>query len=69
MYPLPPAAHPLVVGADCPWLPPVSFGEKAYLKLCRKFDKALQQLEARYPSKRPLLTIEDRSQRLKRRPK
>jgi hypothetical protein len=67
MYPLPPAAHPLVV--DSPWLPPVSFGEKPYRKLCRKFDKALKELEARYPTRLPPLTIEGRSQQLKRRPK
>jgi hypothetical protein len=67
MYQLPPAAHLLVV--DSQWLPPVSFGEKPYRKLCRKFDQALKELEARYPSHRSLLTIEDRANRLKRRPK
>ena len=29
MYPLPPAANPLVAGVDCPWLPPISLRREA----------------------------------------
>ena len=56
--PAPPAANPLVAGVDCPWLPPISFGVEPYLKLCQSFDQALKELEARFPSHRPLLTLE-----------
>jgi hypothetical protein len=65
------AANSLVAVVDSRWLPPVSFGVKPYLELCRSFDRALRDLEARYPSHRRLLTIEARAKRLKkkRRPK
>ena len=69
MYPLPPAANPLVAGFDCPWLPPICFGVKPYVKLCKSFDKALKELEARYPSHRPVLTVELRNKKLKHKPK
>jgi hypothetical protein len=70
MHPLPPAANPLVVGVDCPWLPPICFGVKPYFELCHTFDQALKELEARLPSHRPLFTLEARAKRLKkRRPK
>jgi hypothetical protein len=52
---------------DCPWLPPISFGAKPYLALCRSFDQALKDLETKYPSHRRLLTIEARAKRLKKR--
>jgi hypothetical protein len=66
----PPAAHPVIVaGADCPWLPPISFGVKPYLELCQSFNQALKELEARFPSHRPVFTLEVRTKRLKRRPK
>jgi hypothetical protein len=48
---------------------PIRFGLKAYLELCHSFDRALAELEARYPSKRPVLTLESRNKRLRRRPK
>ena len=69
MYPLPPAANPLIAGFDCPWLPPICFGVKPYFELCQSFDKALEELESRFPSHRPVLTVELRNKKLKRRPK
>ena len=69
MHPLPPAESPLIAAADCPWLPPISFGVKPYLELCRTLHESLKDLEARFPSRRPLLTIEARKKRLKRKPK
>ena len=69
MYPLPPAANPLIAGFDCPWLPPICFGVKPYFELCQSFDKALLELEARFPSHRPVLTVTMRDKKLKRRPK
>lgn len=69
MYPLPPAVNPLIVGADGPWLPPICFGVKPYLELCQSFDQALKELEARFPSHRPVVTLAARNKRLKRRPK
>ena len=69
MHPLPPAVNPLIAAVDCPWLPPICFGVKPYLELCRTFDRALQELEARFPSHRPLFTLEARTKRLKRRRK
>jgi hypothetical protein len=69
MHALPPVANPLVPRIARPWLPPIRFRAKAYARFSLGFDKALAQLEARYPSHRPLLTIEARAKRLKRRPK
>ena len=62
-------SKPLIAGNDCPWLPPISFGVKPYLKLCKSFNRELRKLEARFPSPRPLLTLEARAKRLKRKPK
>jgi hypothetical protein len=69
MHAVPPAANPLVLSVDYPWLPPIRFGVKPYVDLCRSFDRALVELEARYPVRRPLLTLETRNKRLKHRPK
>jgi hypothetical protein len=61
----------LIASVDGPWLPPVSFGVKPYLGLCRTIYDSLQELEARYPSHRRLLTLEARQKQFKkkRRPK
>jgi len=64
-----PPANPLVPALACPGLLPIRFGLKPYLELCHSFDQALAELEARYPSKRPVLTLEGRNKRLRRRPK
>jgi hypothetical protein len=69
MHPLPPAANPLIAAVDCPWLPPICFGVKPYLELCQSFDRALKELEARFPSHRRVLTLQARNKRMKRRPK
>jgi hypothetical protein len=69
MHAVPPAANPLVLSVDYLWLPPIRFGVRPYIELCRSLDQALTQLEARYPTRRPLLTLESRNQRLKHRPK
>jgi hypothetical protein len=70
MHALPPVANPLAPRISRPWLPPIRFRAKAYIKLCLAFDKALRDLESQYPSRPILLTIEDRQKRLKkRRPK
>jgi hypothetical protein len=66
---LPPAASPLVIGVDSPWLPPIRFGIRPYLQLCQSFEQSLRELEARFPSRRPLLTLSTRNKRLRRRPK
>ncbi|HEX4413632.1 MAG TPA: hypothetical protein VH107_08385 [Lacipirellulaceae bacterium] len=64
-----PSTHPLISGVDCPWLPPISFGIEPYLQLCRTIHESLKELEARYPTQRPLLTWEGRAKRLKHKPK
>ena len=69
MYALPPPANPLVPAVASHGLLPIRFGLKPYLELCHRFDQALAELESRYPSRRPLLTLQARNQRLKRRPK
>ncbi len=71
MHPLPPAANALIAGVDSPWLPPISFGVRPYLELCRTIHESLKELEAQYPSQRPLVTLETRQKRFKkkRRPK
>jgi hypothetical protein len=48
---------------------PIRFGMKPYLELCQKFDAALADLEARYPRKPRVLTLEVRNKMGKRRPK
>ena len=69
MHALPPVANPLAPRVERPWLPPMRFRAKPYVKLCLSFDKALKDLEARYPSRPVMLTIEGRQKRLKRCPK
>ena len=69
MYALPPPANPLTPEVVCTGLLPIRFGLRPYLELCESFDAALANLEARYPSKRPLLTLESRNKRMQRRPK
>ena len=60
---------PLVPTVVCPGLLPIRFGLKPYLELCHQFDKALAELEALYPGKPRVLTLEARNKKLKRRPK
>jgi hypothetical protein len=50
-------------------LRPIRFGLKPYLEFCHAFDRALAELEARYPGTPRLLTLEARNKKLKRRPK
>lgn len=69
MSALPPTANPLVPGVVCPGLLPIRFGLKAYIDLCHKFDQALADLEARYPGKPRVLTLEVRNKLGKRHPK
>ena len=70
MYPLPPAANPLIAGFDCPWLPPICFGVKPYLELCQSFDKALKELEVAIPVAPPACSRSKlRNKKLKRKPK
>lgn len=69
MHPLPPAANPLIAEFDGPWLPPICFGVKPYLELCHSFNKALRELESRFPSHRPVLTLGARNKKLKHKPK
>jgi hypothetical protein len=69
MHALPPAANLLIIGGESPWLPAVQFGAEPFIKLCISFDRALKELEARYPSPRPLVTLKTRNKRFKRRPK
>lgn len=69
MHALPPVANPISPRAERLWLPPIRFRAKAFIKFCLTVDQGLAELEARYPSRAPLLTIEGRTKRLKRRPK
>ena len=69
MAPLPPAGKLLIVGTDFPWLPPISFGAESYFDLCRSFDRELKELEARFPSHRPTLSLSTRNKQFKRRKK
>ena len=49
---------------DYPWLPPIRFGVKPYLELCRRSTRSLAELEARYPSHiAPMLTLEASQQK------
>jgi hypothetical protein len=69
MSALPPVAKPLVPSVVCPGLLPIRFGLKAYLELCHKFDQALADLEALYPGKPRVLTLDARNKIVERRPK
>ncbi|HJQ79228.1 MAG TPA: hypothetical protein VJ828_04700 [Lacipirellulaceae bacterium] len=68
MSALPPAASP-EPGIQSHWLAPIRFGVKPYRQLCHSFDRALAELEARYPAHRRLLTLDGRNKKLQRRPK
>jgi hypothetical protein len=50
-------------------LPPIRFRAKPFREFARVFDKALAELESRYPTRPPMLTISDRKKILRRRPK
>ena len=67
MHALPPTAKWLHAAVAQPWLPPVRYGVKPYLEFCESVDQALTELEARYPSRHPMLTIQERDARLLRR--
>jgi hypothetical protein len=71
MHVLPPINNPVSARPDSRWLPPLRFRLRAYLQLSQDLDGALAELEARYPKRLPLLTLEGRAQRLakKRKPK
>jgi len=69
MSALPPAANPLVPAVAYSGLLPIRFGLKPYIELCHAFDRALAELEAHYPSHTPLLTLEARNQKLRRKAK
>jgi hypothetical protein len=69
MYVLSLATNPLVPTANCPGLLPIRFGLRPYFELCRKFDQALSELEARYPGRPRVLTLSTRNKLLRRRPK
>jgi hypothetical protein len=69
MHALPPVANPLAPRFARSYLPPIRFRAKAYVKFYLTVDQGLAELEARYPSRAPMLTIAGRAKRLKRRPK
>lgn len=69
MAPLPPAGKLLIAGTDSPWLPPISFGVEPYLDLCRSLAQELKDLEARFPSHRPMVSLSTRSKQFKRQKK
>lgn len=69
MSALPPTANPLVPEVAYAGLLPIRFGLKPYLDLCHKFDAALADLEARYPGKPQVLTLEARNKKVKHKPK
>jgi hypothetical protein len=69
MSALPPVANSLVPTVVCPGLLPIRFGLKPYFEFCHRFDAALAELEARYPAKHRVVTLETRNKVLKRRPK
>jgi hypothetical protein len=64
----PQSTHALVPVAF-PGLMPIRFGIKPYVEFCQSFDAALKDLEARYPSKRPVLSLANRNKRVRRSPK
>jgi hypothetical protein len=66
---LPTVPNPLVPTIACDGLLPIRFGLKPYIELCHQFDRALADLEARYPGKPHVLTLEARNKRVKHKPK
>ena len=69
MYVLPTVANPLIPTIACDGLLPIRFPLKPYLELCHQFDRALADLEARYPGKHRVLTLSARNKKLQRKPK
>jgi hypothetical protein len=69
MYVLPTVANPLIPTIACDGLMPIRFPLKSYIDFCHQFDRALADLEARYPGKPKVITLSQRNKLLKRRPK
>jgi hypothetical protein len=69
MHALPPVEKSLWPTAASHWLPPIRFEMKPYLEFSRAIDEGLSELQLRYPTPRPLLTVEDRKKILKRKPR
>jgi hypothetical protein len=69
MYVLPTVANPLIPTIACDGLLPIRFGLKPYIEFCHQFDRALADLEARYPGKPRVLTLSARNKKLHRKPK
>jgi len=62
-------AKPLIATVTSPWLPPIEFRIEPYMKLCDSINRSLRDLETRFPSHRPGVTLETRKKLLKRKPK
>jgi hypothetical protein len=69
MYVLPTVANPLIPTTTCDGLLPIRFPLRSYIDFCHQFDKALADLEARYPGRPRAITLSERKKLLKRRPK
>lgn len=69
MQGLPPITNPLRPPKPRSWFPPLKFRWDAYRKFSRSFDRALAELEARYPSHRSAAIEARRRLQLTRRPR
>jgi hypothetical protein len=69
MYVLPTVANPLIPTTACDGLLPIRFSLKSYIDFCHQVDRALEDLETRYPGKPKVLTLSARNKMLKHKPK
>lgn len=69
MHALPPVANPLAPRIARSYLPPIRFRAKAYVKFCLDVDRALRELESRYPTRPAPLTLAGREKWQKKRPR
>jgi hypothetical protein len=69
MHALPKITNPLRPHGRHVYMPPIRFRTKPYLKLSRSLSAALEELETRYPDRRPSAIGDRKIRQMRRKPK
>jgi hypothetical protein len=69
MHALPKITNPLRPRGRQTFMPPIRFRAKPYLRLSKSLSRALEELEARYPDRRPTAISERKIRQMRRKPK
>jgi hypothetical protein len=69
MHALPKITNPLRPLGRHVYMPPIRFRTKPYLKLSRSLSAALEELETRYPDRRPSAISDRKIRQMRRKPK